>query len=628
MSLSEQHVYASLGSLWCGLDIEHAFCEKITIMSSKKRCRQYSIDYLEYGFIESPVNKQLPFCLLCETTLSNDAMKPSGLLSHLTRKHSNKADKNLEYFQQLKGKHENRSTISTLFTQQSRQADKGLLTSYNVSKLIAKCGKPHTIGETLILPAVKEVLNTMIGPGTGDIVKSIPLSNDSVSRRIDEMATDVEDRLCNDLRSTQFALQLDESTLRDNEALLMAYVRYINPEHELVDEFLFAKPLITDTKGSSIFQIVSQFMEEKNIPITNVIACATDGAPSMVGRQRGFMAHLKQASPTVFAIHCVVHRQHLVAKNLNADLHASLQAVIKVVNRIKARSMNDRIFRQLCHNNDEHFERLVLHTEVRWLSKGNCLRRFMELFDTIVEFLRTNDEELCETITDLKTDISYLADVFEKLNEVNVKLQGKDMNLIKAKGIVAAFIDKLSIYRSNISRSQLHQFPTLQSTLQEGESGVLTDTELERYTSHLDAVGTDMTTRFKDLSTLQIPDWVIDPFASNMATVEEQLVEQLTDLKHSVECQAKFRLSGYSQFWIKKEIREVYPQLWESVKLLLIAFPTSYLVEKGFSTVIQLLTKQRNRLDIGARGDLRLCLSNIEPDIAKILRKHQAQGSH
>ena len=62
--------------------------------------------------------------------------------------------------------------------------------------------------------------------------------------------------------------------------------------------------------------------------------------------------------------------------------------------------------------------------------------------------------------------------------------------------------------------------------------------------------------------------------------------------------------------------------------MYIIAFPSTYLVECGFSCVNQLLTKYRNRLDIVKRGDLRLALSNLEPDIKKLASQHQAQGSH
>ncbi len=73
--------------------------------------------------------------------------------------------------------------------------------SYKLSKLIAKCGKPHTIGETLVLPAINEVLYTMIATGKSSITSSIPLSNSSVAKRIDEIANDIENKLCLDLKN-------------------------------------------------------------------------------------------------------------------------------------------------------------------------------------------------------------------------------------------------------------------------------------------------------------------------------------------------------------------------------------------------------------------------------------------
>ena len=98
------------------------------------------------------------------------------------------------------------------------------------------------------------------------------------------------------------------------------------------------------------------------------------------------------------------------------------------------------------------------------------------------------------------------------------------------------------------------------------------------------------------------------------------------DVQNDFEGDVLFQQVGYETFWPKEQVK--YPNLWEKIKLLLLAFPSSYLLEKGFSLVWQLLTKQRNRLQICKRGDLRLLLSNIEPDIIKLTNSHQAQGSH
>ena len=58
------------------------------------------------------------------------------------------------------------------------------------------------------------------------------------------------------------------------------------------------------------------------------------------------------------------------------------------------------------------------------------------------------------------------------------------------------------------------------------------------------------------------------------------------------------------------------------------AFPTSYLVESGFSAEAQLLGNHRQSLKITECGDLRLLLRNIEPDIEKLIASHQAHPGH
>jgi len=145
---------------------------------------------------------------------------------------------------------------------------------------------------------------------------------------------------------------------------------------KICQELLFARNVETNTKGETIFNTLEDIFDEKKIPLKNIMSVATDGAPAMTGRHNGFIAYLKNRVPSVLAVHCVIHRQHLVARNLSERLHASLQYVIRTVNKIRSNLLNDRLFSQLCITNDEDFNRLLLHTEVRWLSKGTCLKRF------------------------------------------------------------------------------------------------------------------------------------------------------------------------------------------------------------------------------------------------------------
>ncbi|VVC31916.1 Ribonuclease H-like domain [Cinara cedri] len=344
----------------------------------------------------------------------------------------------LFHFQTIEKKFLKEPALVNMFSTTLKQDDDGLRASYNISLLIANSGKPHTIGEELILPAINEVINTVLDKPAFDNIKKIPLSNNTEQRRIDEMAQSVKELLCEFLEATKFSIQLDESTLPGNEALLLVYVRFVK-EEKICQELLLAKNLMTDTQGESIYHTLEEFFKEKEIPMCNILSVATDGAPAM-----------KKTVPNVLAVHCVIHLQHLVNTNLSERLHKSLHYVISAINKIKNNSLNDRLFRLLCTENDEDSNQLLFQTEVRWLSKGACLDRFYKLFDSVLEFLKTKDDILRSNLINYRSDIAYLTDLFKKFNETNLQLQGDDLNLMKTKNIISAFLLKLLMYKRNL----------------------------------------------------------------------------------------------------------------------------------------------------------------------------------
>ena len=83
----------------------------------------------------------------------------------------------------------------------------------------------------------------------------------------------------------------------------------------------------------------------------------------MVGRQRGFTLSVKEMLPTVHTAYCVLHRQYLVA---TCDkLHEAQKVCIKSINKVKPHPPNSRLLTKLCEENDETFNKLLLHTELR-----------------------------------------------------------------------------------------------------------------------------------------------------------------------------------------------------------------------------------------------------------------------
>ncbi|CAK9796312.1 Protein ZBED8 [Anthophora quadrimaculata] len=428
--------------------------------TSKKKVRQYSKEYLKFGFIPAINDERIPFCLICHQSLTNESMKLGRLEAHFKAKHKDYANSDLSFFKTLKEKFEKRITLHSFFNSRNSTNSRIQEASYIISLLIAKAGKNHTIGENLIKPSISAFVKTVLEKDDED-VKAIPLSNNTVSRRIDEMSEDIEEQLVLKLKTRNFFVQMDESTLRDSEAVLIAYVRFID-EGRFAEEMLFCKKLQSTTRSIDIYNIFKEYLNVKSIPIQNVTSCAADGAPNMMGKKNGCLKLMKDENPDMILVDCVIHKENLVAKKISPVLNEILNAVIKCINAIKASAKSERLFKLFCEEQNEEHVRLLLHTEVRWLSKGNSLKRFMELFDTIGSFLVDKPEMQFLMTDNAKAYVSYLADISENVNVLNKQLQGSNKTLVDAKAKIFGFITTIEINRKHLSTKNFEQFYWLQ----------------------------------------------------------------------------------------------------------------------------------------------------------------------
>ena len=234
----------------------------------------------------------------------------------------------------------------------------------------------------------------------------MPISNNTVSRRIEEMSKDVETQLIEKLKTRLFSVQMDESTLRYSEAVLLKYVRYMD-KNDFAKEILFCNSLKSSTTAIDIYSTLKSYLDTNKMPMKSITSCAADGAPNMMGKKNGCLKLMKDENPDMLLVHCVIHRQNVVAKNFSLVLNKIMNLVVKCINSIKASAKQERIFKLFCEENNEAHVRLLLHTEVRWLLKGNCLKRFMELFDTFSDFLSDKTEMQYLLTINSKAYLSY-----------------------------------------------------------------------------------------------------------------------------------------------------------------------------------------------------------------------------
>ncbi|KAM5132134.1 protein FAM200C-like [Mantella aurantiaca] len=204
--------------------------------------------------------------MICNAKLSNSSLVPAKLKEHFLKLHGHGKYKNttLAEFKVKRARFDEKATLPVL---SFVPINKPILTaSYEVAYLIAKQGKPHTIGETLIKPAVLKMANIMLGKAAEVRFSQIPLSNDTISNRIEDMSKDILAQVVADLISSQakFSLQLDETTDVSNLSQLTVFVRYVKDDM-IKEEFLFCKPLTTTTKAADVKKLVDDFFKDNNI---------------------------------------------------------------------------------------------------------------------------------------------------------------------------------------------------------------------------------------------------------------------------------------------------------------------------------------------------------------------------
>jgi len=198
---------------------------------------------------------------------------------------------------------------------QASTTDTSLLTaSYVISLQIAKCKKAYSIGEALIKPSLTAACNEVLGQAAASKMKDIPLSNDTVERRISYMAEDTETQPIK--KSKLSALQLDESTDIHNNSNLLTYVRYTDhDESDMKEDILRVSEIPTHTTSSEIFKVLNGFIEERGLELKNCVGVCTDGAACLTGRNSGLVTKIKDmAGNNLPSTHCYIQRQNLASK--------------------------------------------------------------------------------------------------------------------------------------------------------------------------------------------------------------------------------------------------------------------------------------------------------------------------
>ena len=189
-----------------------------------------------------------------------------------------------------------------------------------------------------------------------------------------------------------------------------------------------------------------------------MVSVTTDGCPSLTGKNVGLLKRLSDRVAEVYGtrelifLHCIIHQEVLCKKML--DIKHIVDPVVKIVNFIRARSLNYRQFIMLLEDCDSDHSGVPNHTAVRWLSVGKILRCVWDLKTEILLFLEKKGKD--KDYPQLKqsewlTDLAFAVHLFEHMNELNTKLQEKGTFAHEMYSTVKAFRVQLKLFSRQLS---------------------------------------------------------------------------------------------------------------------------------------------------------------------------------
>ena len=565
--------------------------------SSKKRKyeeenRSFKEEWTQqYAFILPPSGSK-PLCLICNESIA--LVKICNLKRHYDAKHRKfesmypqKTEERKNKIDRLKLQYERSATIlSNSMTVQEKATE----CSLRIAWILGKHKKPFTDSEIVkecMLETVETLFDDKMKSEIKEKIKKIPLSDSTSMRRTEILAYDLMSQLDEGLQNAPgISLAIDESTDKTDNAQVLVFVRYYNAGlKKFCQDLLGVANLKERTRGEDIYEALKIMLNSRSIDAKSIISVTTDGAPSMIGRGRGLTARLKEDNPDMINYHCIIHQSVLCA-SMGDEFYEVMETIMKLINFLRSKSaLQHRLLRSFLAEVDANFDDLLLHNNVRWLSKGRVLQRFWAVKKELHTFLKDQDSVKAKLFLNfLEDDVKmettgFLADIMLYLNDLNVKLQGKNHSVFNLISTVRSFQKKLEFFATDIRCDLLH-FPKL---LEQRKGDRPTDT---KYVQFIEKLIDNFKERFNDFFlSEQLLLFIQDPFnLTNIAefarkakltfrwTAAAKIQLEMIDLQENVPLKHAFRDCTPELFWASKVSNVDFPALFQLAVHILTMF--------------------------------------------------------
>ena len=381
-------------------------------------------------------------------------------------------------------------------------------------------------------------------------------------------------------------------------------------------------------------------MKSRNIEIKSVISLTTDGAPAMLSRGKGFVGRLVKDNPGLITYHCIIHQAVLCA-SLGDEYCDVMEDIMKLVNFLRSTSsLQHRLLRNFLSVNDASYKDLLVHNNVRWLSRGRVLKRFWSIRKELMTFFESNNNVKAKIFLAFERDekkkeiVGFLTDMMSHFNDLNVKLQGEKRTIFDLITAIRAFQKKLKIFKHDI-QSNLSHFPSLLEQCKGKKD--------DRYVQFIDKLINNFIVRFSDFSLGKyLLLFIENPFlVTDIATFSAEPKDickwidaakvqlELIEFQDNVVMKESFCNCTPEKFCSEKVSSKNFPILTKLAVHILIMFGSTYCCESAFSNINFIKNKFRSCMtDQHLHHNLRLATTTLEPRFKELARNKKCHFSH
>ena len=201
-------------------------------------------------------------------------------------------------------------------------------------------------------------------------------------------------------------------------------------------------------------------------------------------------------------------------------------------------------------------------------------------------------------------------------------MQGKDTNIIMFVDALKAFESKLANWKRKVEMYNYTMLEKLDILLDERPGG-MPDHIKNGILEHLSAFESEFEKYFLETTGKDL-DLVRNPFKCPVEKLADERQDEFLELIDDSTARQEYEEKLLPQFWVA--MKDSYPKTTKKALRILILVVSTYLCESRFSSLLQIKSKQRNRLD--DEDDLQCALFQTAPRIRMLPDRKQGQVSH